>query len=97
MCKHTAPQPSDQLSFCCNYFCRRCLAEWAIYFHLHLAESMVAQQGGGQTSEGAAQHVTAAAGLAATHNMLQQQVGVTCMLVVLGSSDSVLMVVEMCV
>lgn len=77
MCKHT-----DQLSFCCNCFCRRCLAEWAIYFHLHLAESMVAQQGGGQASEGAAQHVAAAAGLAATHNMLQQQVGVTGMMVV---------------
>jgi hypothetical protein len=50
--------------------CRRCLVEWSIYLHLHTAESMV---GKGQTEE-AVQQVAAAAALAGTASLLQQQV-----------------------
>lgn len=44
--------------------------EWAIYLHLHLAESMVAR---GQAEEAVPQ-VEAAAALAGAQGLLQQQV-----------------------
>jgi hypothetical protein len=53
-----------------SVLCRRCLVEWSIYLHLHMAESMVAR---GQTEE-AVQQVAAAAALAGTSGLLQQQV-----------------------
>lgn len=61
---------TTMLCTCALSLSRRRLAEWAVYYHLHLAESLVAS---GQAEE-AAQQVTAAASLAGSQSLLQQQV-----------------------
>jgi hypothetical protein len=50
--------------------CRRCLAEWAVYFHLHLAESLVAKG----HPEDAVQQAKVAATVAGSQGLLLQQV-----------------------
>jgi hypothetical protein len=55
---------------CCG--CRRAVAEWAVYFHLHTAESYTTEQ----DSVKAAEHADAAAELAQQQGLLEQQVTV---------------------